>query len=53
MERGSFWGLIPFGLYPAVTVIRILNEEKVLADGLEGYTDYQKKVRYRLIPRIW
>ena len=50
---GSFWGLIPFGLYPVVTVIRIFNEEKVLADGLEGYTDYQKKVRYRLIPRIW
>ena len=50
---GSFWGLIPFAIYPIVIVTRIINEEKVLTDGLEEYTDYQKKVRYRLIPRIW
>lgn len=50
---GSFWGLIPFALYPVVTVIRILNEEKVLSDGLEGYTAYKAKVKYRLIPFVW
>ena len=50
---GSFWGLIPFTLYPVVTVIRILNEEKVLSDGLEGYTAYKTKVKYRLIPFVW
>ena len=50
---GSFWGLIPFALYPVVTVIRILNEEKVLSDGLEGYTAYKTKVKYRLIPFVW
>ena len=50
---GSFWGLIPFALYPAVTVIRILNEEKVLTDGLEGYAEYKSKVKYRLIPFVW
>lgn len=32
---------------------RILNEEAVLSAGLEGYTDYMKKVRYRVIPYIW
>ena len=32
---------------------RILNEERVLADGLEGYTEYLKRVKYRLIPHIW
>lgn len=50
---GSFWGLIPFVLYPIATVIRILNEEKVLTDGLEGYAEYKKKVKYRLIPFVW
>jgi protein-S-isoprenylcysteine O-methyltransferase Ste14 len=50
---GSLWGLIPFPLYVPVTVIRILNEEKVLSEGLDGYTEYTKKVKYRLLPFIW
>lgn len=50
---GSFWGLIPFALYPAIIVIRILNEEKVLRAGLSGYGEYTEKVKYRLIPFIW
>ena len=50
---GSLWGLIPFALYPVVTVIRIINEEKILTDGLDGYAEYKAKVKYRLIPFIW
>ena len=50
---GSFWGLIPMALYPAVIVIRILNEEQVLTEGLDGYAEYKNKVRYRLIPFVW
>ncbi len=50
---GSFWGLIPFAIYPFVTVVRILNEEKVLTEGLIGYAEYKTKVKYRLIPFIW
>ena len=50
---GSFWGLIPFGIYPVVIVIRIINEEKLLTAELVGYADYKKKVKYRLIPFIW
>ena len=49
----SFWGLIPFAIYPVAIVIRIINEEKVLIEGLEGYAEYKKKVKYRLIPFIW
>ena len=49
----SLWGLIPMALYPAVIVIRILNEEKVLTRDLRGYKEYKKKVKYRLIPLIW
>ncbi|MBR2343586.1 MAG: isoprenylcysteine carboxylmethyltransferase family protein [Clostridia bacterium] len=50
---GSLWGLIPFALYPAVIVVRILNEERVLTDGLDGYKEYKAKVKYRLIPFVW
>ena len=53
MILGSLWGLIPFAIYPVAIIIRILNEEKVLADGLEGYAEYKKRVKYRLIPFIW
>ena len=32
---------------------RIRNEEKVLAEGLEGYEEYRMRVKYQLIPFIW
>jgi len=50
---GSFWGLIPFGIYPIIIVIRIINEEKVLCEGLKGYEEYITKVKYRILPFIW
>ena len=50
---GSFWGLIPFAIYPIAIIVRIVNEEQVLSEGLEGYAEYTKKVKYRLIPYIW
>lgn len=50
---GSWWSLLCFLPYLAVIVIRIINEEKVLEAGLEGYSDYKKKVKYRLIPFVW
>lgn len=50
---GSFWGLIPFGIYPIIIVIRIINEEKVLCEGLKGYKEYRTKVKYRILPFIW
>ena len=39
--------------YPAVLVPRVLNEEKVLKEGLPGYEAYMQKVRWRLIPFVW
>ena len=50
---GSFYGLIPFAAYPAVIVTRIINEEKLLENGLSGYAEYKKKVKYRLIPFVY
>lgn len=39
--------------YIPVIVKRIKNEEKVLEKGLEGYSEYKKKVKYKLIPAVW
>ncbi len=50
---GSWWSLLCFLPYIAVIAVRILNEEKVLVSRLYGYSDYMKKVKYRLIPFIW
>jgi protein-S-isoprenylcysteine O-methyltransferase Ste14 len=50
---GSVLGIV-CGL--AVTLLlmgRINGEEKMLSQELEGYTEYKKKVRYRLFPYIW
>lgn len=49
----SFWGLIPFALYPVLIVVRILGEEKLLSRELDGYEEYKTKVKYRLIPFVW
>ena len=50
---GSWWSLLCFLPYIAVIAVRILNEEKVLVSRLYGYSDYMKKVKYRLMPFIW
>ena len=39
--------------YIPVIAKRINNEEKVLEEGLEGYAEYKKKVKYRILPFIW
>lgn len=50
---GSFISFLIFLIYPFIIVKRIRNEETVLESGLEGYTDYKKKVKYRLVPFLW
>jgi len=42
-----------FLVYPILIAARIKNEEALLENELEGYRDYQKKVKYRLIPFVW
>ena len=44
---------IIFLIYPFIMIKRINNEEKVLEKELKGYKEYQKKVKYKLIPFIW
>ena len=50
---GSFYSLIPMIFIPVLLGIRIKNEEKLLINGLKGYEQYMKKVKYRLLPFIW
>ncbi|MBR6426618.1 MAG: isoprenylcysteine carboxylmethyltransferase family protein, partial [Clostridia bacterium] len=40
-------------LYVPIISKRMKNEEKVLEEGLEGYTEYKKKVKYKVIPFVW
>ena len=50
---GSWISLLFFLPYPAVIVLRIHGEEALLEKELGGYRDYEKKVRWHLIPGIW
>ena len=49
----SWWGLAV--LIPDVIafVLRILDEEKMLKQELDGYVKYTQKVQYRLVPYVW
>jgi len=53
LALGSYWGLIPCVLIALGFVWRLLDEEKFLAKNLPGYTEYQAKVHWHLIPGIF
>ena len=50
---GSWWALLVMSPCILLLAARIKNEEQVLHQGLPGYTEYTKRVRYRMIPWIW
>ena len=50
---GSLFSFLIFLIYPVIIARRIRNEEQVLEEGLKGYSEYKKKVKYRVIPFIW
>jgi len=53
LALGSYWGFVPLaGMLPFL-IWRLFDEERFLAENLPGYTEYQRKVRYRLVPGIW
>ena len=39
--------------YIPLIIKRIRNEEVFLEKELQGYSEYKKKVKYRLLPYIW
>jgi len=53
LALGSYWGLVPLAALLPFLLWRLFDEERFLAESLPGYVEYQRKVRHRLIPRIW
>ena len=50
---GSVYSFVIFLAYPFIIAKRIKGEEELLERELEGYSEYKKKVKYRLIPFVW
>ena len=50
---GSWWALLAMIPYIPIIVCRIKDEEILLTEELDGYSEYKQKVKWRLIPYIW
>lgn len=50
---GSPFAFVVMLAYLPIIAKRIKNEEQVLRKGLQGYDEYTKRVRWRLIPHVW
>lgn len=50
---GSVLSFVIFLAYPVIIAKRIRNEEAVLEKDLAGYSEYKKKVKYKIIPFVW
>ena len=50
---GSIISFVIFLVYPFIIAKRIKNEEEVLEKELDGYSEYKKKVKYKMIPFVW
>jgi protein-S-isoprenylcysteine O-methyltransferase Ste14 len=50
---GSWVAVLPMLLHMVLLMVRTLQEEKMLLDGLPGYGDYAHRVRWRFLPGIW
>lgn len=50
---GSWWSILPMLLGVAGLIRRTRLEDRMLQKELAGYSDYAKKVRYRLVPGVW
>jgi protein-S-isoprenylcysteine O-methyltransferase Ste14 len=53
LALGSYWGLLALAFMLPFLFWRLIDEERLLARDLPGYTDYQQRVRYRLVPLLW
>jgi protein-S-isoprenylcysteine O-methyltransferase Ste14 len=50
---GSLWAFLPASAGLSLWVVRTFLEDRTLQKGLEGYSEYASRVRWRLIPGIW
>ena len=49
----SLWAFLPVIFLSIVLVIRTRLEDNTLQDELEGYREYARRVKFRLVPGIW
>jgi protein-S-isoprenylcysteine O-methyltransferase Ste14 len=50
---GSYWAWLFLPPSIALLVVRIVAEERFLADKLDGYRDYLASTKRRLVPGVW
>jgi protein-S-isoprenylcysteine O-methyltransferase Ste14 len=53
LALGSYWGFVADFLAVLGLVWRLYDEENFLAQNLAGYTEYQAKVRWHLVPGVY
>ncbi|MGA5539654.1 methyltransferase family protein [Mycolicibacterium nivoides] len=53
LALGSYWALLLIIPGMALLAVRIVDEETMLHTELDGYDEYTRKVRYRLVPYVW
>ena len=53
LSLGSWLSFVPALAIVIVFIRRVGVEDRLLQEELEGYVDYSKRVRYRLIPGVW
>ena len=53
LALGSWWALVPGGLYASLILRRAATEDRFLRRNLPGYVEYAARVRFRILPRIW
>jgi protein-S-isoprenylcysteine O-methyltransferase Ste14 len=53
LALGSYLGLVFVVPGLIVLALRVRDEEKLLQEELDGYREYTRKVRYRLVPCMW
>ena len=53
LALGSYWGFVALAAMTPFLLWRLVDEERILARDLQGYTEYQRRVRRRLLPGIW
>ena len=50
---GSLWAFLPAGLLVLLFVARTQLEDATLRRELEGYEQYARRTRFRLVPWVW
>lgn len=53
LALGSWWGLVTLVPVAGILAWRLLDEEHTLHRSLPGYTEYTRKVRWRLVPGVF